>query len=377
MECKAAILRTIGAPHPYGTTKPLSIETVRLDPPGAGEVLVKIHAAGLCHSDLSNINGWRPPMVPMVLGHEGAGEVVEIGGAVTDMRVGDHVVFQFAASCGRCVHCLEGRPQICSLAAEAAGRGELMGGGRRIHDSEGVAVAHQAGISCFAEYAVVDRGSVVVIDPGFSTQTAAIFGCAVMTGVGSIMNAARIRPGETVAIVGLGGVGMSAVLGAKIAGAGKIIGLDLDIEKLERGKKMGATHVYDAAAADTAKEIIDLTDGGVDYAFEFVGVSPALKMAFSLVRRGGTMIIGGLTKPGLGVEFDTSAMVREEKTIKGSFMGSCVPVRDLPRLIRMEQEGKLGVASLIDTVFGFDGLNDGFEKLESGKGLRQLLIPAL
>lgn len=377
IECRAAVLRQIGAARPYGESKPLSIETVRLDPPRHGELVVQVQGAGLCHSDLSNINGWRPPMLPIVIGHEGAGEVVEVGQGVEDLKVGDHVVFQFAASCGRCVHCLEGRPQICSTAAAAAAKGDLMGGGRRIHDADGVAVAHQAGVACFADYAVVDRGSVVRIDPAFPIQSAAIFGCAVMTGVGAVINTARLRAGETVAIVGLGGVGLSALMGARLAGAGSIIGIDIDPAKLDRARTLGADHALDGRNPEVIEQVRDLTAGGVDYALEFVGALPALKTAFGMVRRGGTLIAAGLTNPGAEFGFDPSVLVREEKAIKGSFMGSCVPVRDIPRLIRLEQEGRLGVSALVDRVIGFDELNDGFELLESGRALRQILAPAL
>ena len=213
MKMKAVILFKAGAPAPYKDSRPLRVEEVDLDPPQTNEVLVRIGGAGLCHSDLSIINASVPRALPMVLGHEGSGEVVEVGGNVTDVKAGDHVVFQFRASCGRCRRCSEGRPALCEISAKAKATGGLMGGGKRI-SLDGAPISHHSGISCMAEYAVVDRGTVVVIDQDLPLDEAAIFGCAVMTGVGAVTNTARVRVGDAVAVVGLGGVGLNALLGA-------------------------------------------------------------------------------------------------------------------------------------------------------------------
>ncbi|MCB1741840.1 MAG: alcohol dehydrogenase catalytic domain-containing protein, partial [Gammaproteobacteria bacterium] len=193
MKMKGAVLRTPAESRPYVQSKPVQIEELELDPPGPGEVLVKIGGAGICHSDLSVVNGHRARLLPMVLGHEGSGEIVELGSGVNDVAVGDHIVFQFSASCGRCRRCLEGRPQICELAAATKSRGALMSGHHRLRDMDGKEVHHQSGVSCYAEYAVVDRGSVVKIDKSLPLHEAAIFGCAVMTGTGAVINTARIR----------------------------------------------------------------------------------------------------------------------------------------------------------------------------------------
>ncbi|MEK7836164.1 MAG: alcohol dehydrogenase catalytic domain-containing protein, partial [Pseudomonadota bacterium] len=198
IRCKAAVLRTIGAPRPWAQSRPLSIEEVNLAPPKPVELLVRIAGAGLCHSDLSVINGDRPRPVPMALGHEGSGEIVEVGSAIDDVHAGDHVVFQFSASCGRCRRCLEGRPQVCERARVAKAAGGLMAGGSRITALNGERIGHHSGLSCMAEYAVVDRGSVVVIDKDMPLADAALFGCSVMTGVGAVVNTARIRAGERV-----------------------------------------------------------------------------------------------------------------------------------------------------------------------------------
>ena len=219
MKMKAAVLRQFNAPQPFAQSRPLSIEEVELLPPRHGEVLVKMGGAGICHSDLSVINADRPRTTPVVMGHEGAGEIVECGTGVTDVKPGDHVVFQFSPSCGRCRRCLEGRPQVCELGAVTKAQGHLMGGGSRLRDADGNELAHHTGVSCYAEYGVLDRGSIVKVDNDLPLHEAALFGCAVMTGAGAVINTARIRTGDSVAIVGLGGVGLSGLLGAVVGGA--------------------------------------------------------------------------------------------------------------------------------------------------------------
>ncbi|MFE3838649.1 zinc-binding dehydrogenase [Pseudogemmobacter sonorensis] len=374
---KAAVLRGTGARQPYESSNPISIEEIFIAPPAAGEILVKVRGAGLCHSDLNAINGTSAPVLPLVFGHEGAGEVLEVGSAVRDVAIGDHVVFQFAASCGRCVYCLEGRPQICTTAAAAAAKGELMGGGSRFRDAAGNTLAHYSGVSCFSEYTVVDRGSVVVVDRTFPLDRAALLGCAVMTGVGAILNTARVRAGESVAVIGLGGVGASALLGARLCGAATIIGMDIDETKFERAKALGVTHVFNPKDETCVEAVRDATQGGVHFAFEFAGAVPAMRTALAVVRRGGSVIMAGLPKKGAELGFDPGGFVREEKALRGSFMGSCVPVRDIPRFIRLEQDGKLPIGNLIDRFIGFDGLNEGFDLLERGKVLRQVLVPGM
>jgi len=292
--CKAAVLRAIGAEPPFAASQPLSIETVTLDDPGPMELEVKVAGAGLCHSDLSVINGNRGREAPMVMGHEGSGVVTQVGSAITDISVGDHVVFQFSVSCGRCRACLSGRPNICEAAPAARSKGELISGGRRIRDAEGHTIRHQSGISCFAEYAVVHRGSVVVIDQDIPLSVAAVFGCAVMTGVGSVVNTAKVKPGESVAIFGLGGVGLSALMGARIAGARPLIAVDLEDAKLAKATELGATHAFNATDPDLIAKITSLTAGGVDHAIDLAGAIPALKAAYAVTVRGGQVITAGL-----------------------------------------------------------------------------------
>ena len=375
MRAKAAVLREIGAQRPYAESQPISIEEVELDPPGPGEVLVKVGGGGLCHSDLSVINGARPRPLPMVLGHEGAGEIAEVGAGVRDLKPGDHVVFQFSASCGRCARCQEGRPQICITNTYARAHGELMGGGKRIRDLDGNEVAHHTGVSCFAEYAVSDRGSVVRIDDDLPLDEAAIFGCAVMTGVGAVINTARIRAGDKVAVIGLGGVGLNGLLGAVMGGAGQIIAVDINPERLGLARQLGAHHTVDAREPDHVQQILDLSGGGVDYAFELAGAIPALDTAYKALDRGGEVILAGLAPADATFDLPAGALVSDEKAVRGSYMGSCVPVRDIPRFIEAYRAGRLPVDRLISQSIGFEEVNAGFDRLDDAQAIRQILVP--
>lgn len=375
LTCKAAVLRTIGAAPPYAESLPLSIEEITLDPPGPMEVLVKVTSAGLCHSDLSVINGTRGRAAPMVMGHEGAGEIVEVGAGVDDLKPGDPAVFQFSVSCGRCARCQSGRPQLCEAAFRARAEGGLITGGRRIRDASGERIRHHSGVSCFAEYAVMHRGSIVPIAPGLPVERAAVFGCAVMTGVGAVLNTAGVRPGESVAVFGLGGVGLCGIMGAKLSGARIIIGCDPEGAKRHKALALGATHVFDPLDAATIAAIHDLTGGGVDHAFDLAGVMAAMTSAYASVGRGGQVVTAGLTPAGSEFAFDHAELVSSEKSIRGSYMGSCVPVRDIPRFLALHLDGALPVDQLIDGVIGFDEINAGFDRLASGAALRQILAP--
>jgi alcohol dehydrogenase len=374
MKMKAAILTACGLPQPFARSQPIRVEEVELDPPGEGEVLVKIGGAGLCHSDLSLINGDRPRPVPLVPGHEGAGEIVEVGPGVHDVKVGDHMCFTFNVSCGRCRRCLEGRPYICERAVSPRAAGTLLSGATRLHRGK-ERINHASGVSCFAEYAVVDRGSVVVIDHSLPLDLAALFGCAVVTGVGAVVNTAQVRPGSTVAIVGLGGVGLSGLMGAALAGAGKIIAIDLSDDKLGLARQLGATDTVNAGQTDHVQQVHDLTGGGVDYAFDFAGTIKAMETAYLVTRWGGTTVSAGLSPINASFAFKQSLLVSEEKTIKGSYMGSCVPVRDIPRFISLYQQGKLPVDRMVSQRVGLAELNQGFDRLQAVATVRQLLVP--
>lgn len=373
MKTRAAILHQIGLSSPYSHSMPLHIEELDLDPPGPGEVLIKMRAAGLCHSDLSVIDGNRARPVPMVLGHEGAGVVEELGAGVTGLSVGDHVVTAFVPSCGRCRPCREQRPALCEPALAANTAGTLLSGARRLHRN-GTPVNHHLGVSAFAEYAVVSQHSLVRVDRSLDFAQAAVFGCAVITGTGAVINTADVTPGKSVAVIGLGGVGLAALLGARLRQAQPLIAIDLSPSKLQLARELGATHVFDGANPEIIKEIRDVTQGGVDYAFEMAGSAIAMSIAYQITGRGGTTVTAGLPHPQTLFSVPQAGLVAEERSIKGSYLGSCVPARDIPRYIEWFQEGRLPVDRLLAETLCLDDINTGFDRLASGTTLRQTLI---
>jgi len=373
MKIKAAVLNAIGAKAPYVESKPLTIEEIDLDPPGHGEVLVKIGAAGLCHSDLSVINGDRPRPMPMALGHEAAGIVEEVGEGVTDLKRGDHVVLVFVPSCGHCGPCAEGRPALCEPGAAANGAGTLLSGERRLARG-GKPINHHLGCSVFAEYATVSRRSVVKIDPELPLDEAALFGCAVLTGVGAVVNTAQVRAGASVAVIGLGGVGLASLLGAAASGARHIIAVDLSEAKLDLAKALGATRTFNAGDSDCQERIREVTSGGVEYAFELAGSVRALELAYRITRRGGTTVTAGLPPPTATFALPAVNLVAEERTLKGSYIGTCVPSRDIPRYIGLYRQGRLPVNRLMSGTLKLEEINRGFDLLHEGKAVRQVIV---
>ena len=373
MKIKAAILREMGAAAPYAISQPLKIEEVDLMPPGPGELLVSIKAAGLCHSDLSVINGSRPRPMPMALGHEATGIVSSVGPGTGGFTVGDAVVFSFVPSCGCCDPCAEGRPVLCEPGAAANGAGTLLGGARRLLMA-GKQINHHLGISGFAEAAVVSARSVVKVPKDLLPEIAALFGCAVMTGVGAVVNTAKVRPGESVAIFGLGGVGLAALLGAVAAGAHPIVVVDVMPEKLELALSLGATHAVQANAGDTVAAIKTATNGGALHAIETVGHEAVLAEAYAATRRGGTTITAGLPHPSKMLSIPAVSLVAEERTLKGSYMGSAVPGRDIPRYIALYRAGRLPVEKLLTHRLKITELNEGFDRLARGEGVRQVVV---
>lgn len=373
---KAAVLYEQGLPAPFEQSRPLRIEDVRLEPPGEGEVLIEVAAAGLCHSDLSTIEGLRPRKVPTVMGHEAAGVVREVGSGVRRMKVGDHVVAVFVASCGHCRYCAGGRPNLCMASWAARAEGTLLSGTRKLSCC-GSSIHHYTGLSTFAEYAVVSESSLVAIDRSVALEVAALFGCAVITGVGAVMNTGGVRPGQGAAVVGLGGVGLSALLGLVASGAHPIIAVDLSAEKLNLAKSLGATHGVIAGTSTAVQEVRDLTGGGVEFAFEMAGSIPAMECAYALTGRGGTVVSAGLPDPRKTIAYAHAPMVSDEKCVRGSYMGSCVPQRDIPRYIELYLGGRLPVDRLRSGDVSFDTINRGFDLLAAGKAARQTLRPRL
>jgi len=373
MKVRAAVLEAIGLPAPYAQSRPLQIREVDLDPPGPGEVLVKIRAAGLCHSDLSVISGDRPRPVPMVLGHESAGEVVECGAGVTDLAPGDRVIMVFMPSCGGCLPCMEGRPALCEPGAAANGAGTLLSGQRRWH-YRGQWAHHHVGVSCFAEHTVVSRRSCIRLDAELSFAEASLFGCAVLTGVGAVINTARVQAGSTVAVLGLGGVGFSALLAAVASGAREVIAVDLSETKLALAKELGATATVNAGHADAADEVRSITKGGVDHAFEMAGAVSAMELAWRVTRRGGSTVSAGLPHPDKRFALPPVQLVAEERTLRGSYIGSAVPARDIPRYVQMYQRGKLPVDRLMGERLTLDDINRGFDRLAGGQAMRDVVL---
>ena len=373
MKIKAAVLEKMGAATPYEKSKPLAVQAVELDSPGDGEVLVKVAAAGLCHSDLSVIDGNRPRPTPMVLGHEAAGVVQELGPGVEGLSVGDHVVMVFVPSCGHCLPCSEGRPALCEPGAVANGAGTLLSGARRLHRNGGE-VHHHLGVSAFAEYATVSRRSLVKIDRELPLDEAALFGCAVLTGVGAVINTARVPAGSSVAVLGLGGVGLSSLLGAVAVGARRVVAVDLSDNKLGLARQLGATDTFNAGGANAVEEIRAATGGGVEFAFEMAGSVRAMDLAYKITRRGGTTVTAGLPPPTHTFALPQVNLVAEERTVKGSYIGTCVPNRDLPRYIELYRRGKLPVDRLMSSRLKLDEINIGFDRLHEGKAVRQVVV---
>jgi alcohol dehydrogenase len=374
MKTRAAVLRDRGLPPPYAASRPLVIEELELDGPGAGEVVVEMRAAGLCHSDLSVINGTRLWPLPIVIGHEACGQVREVGADVKDLRRDDHVVFSFLPTCGSCPMCAVGRASLCEPGVAANRAGTLLRGGIRFHEKANHArVHHHSGVAGFSEFSVVARESVVKIEPDIPMETAVLFGCAVMTGVGAVVNTARVVAGTSVAVFGLGGVGLSVIMGARTAGADPIIAIDRIATKLGLAKQCGATHTIDARATDPVAAVRELTSGGVETAFESAGHESVMAQAFAATRRGGRTVMIGLTHPDRILSIPALTVTAEERTLMGSYMGSCVPQRDIPRFLNMFRAGLLPVELLRSSIIALDEVNAAFDRLDRGEVARQVI----
>ncbi|HET9242490.1 MAG TPA: zinc-binding dehydrogenase [Gaiella sp.] len=372
MRIRAAVLERVGATQPYATSRPLSIEDVQLDDPVRGELLVRIEAAGVCHSDLSVVDGTRPRPVPMVLGHEAAGVVEAVGDGIADVEAGDHVVLAFVPACGACEACEAGRPALCAPAAAANAAGELLGGGSRLR-RRSAPLHHHLGVSGFAERAVVARSSAVVVDRDVPLETAALLGCATLTGAGAVLNSAAVQPGESVAVFGLGGVGLAAVMAAVAVGAAPVIAVDPVPGKRALACELGATSAHDPVDAPAA--IREETRGGVRYAFEAAGHPRVLEAAYAATERGGTTVSMGLPDPTLQLRLPALSLVAEARTLVGSYMGSSVPQRDVPRFVELWRSGRLPVERLHSATVALDEVNEAMDALAAGEVVRQIVRP--
>ena len=353
--------------HEFG--QPLVVEELLLDPPKTGELLVRMAASGVCHSDLHVAQGVHPTSLPVVLGHEGAGIVEEVGANVAGLAAGDHVLLTWLPYCGHCRQCARGWPNRC----ENTGwyDATMEDGTCRFH-ANGTPV-HHYNTSSFAERSVVPARTAVKVDPDLPLTELALMGCAVMTGVGAVLNTARVRPGDTVAVVGCGGVGLNVIQGARIAGASPIIAIDVVAAKLDLARELGATAVVDASQADPAEAVAELVPGGVDFAFEALGRPETIGVAIGLTGRGGQAILIGMAPPEARVGIDALTTTLEERCVRGSWYGSCVPLRDIPLLIELYREGRLRLDPLI-TPCGLDDVNDAFARMEAGETARSVIV---
>jgi S-(hydroxymethyl)glutathione dehydrogenase/alcohol dehydrogenase len=362
---KAVLVREIG--------KPVLVEQIEVAPPQHGEVTVRMAACGVCHSDLSATNGTIPYPLPLVLGHEGAGVIVAVGDGVDNYAVGDHVVSSFVSMCGHCHYCQTGRPQLCVQSLKSLYT--LPDGTVRTKDSGGKSLNVFCGCGVMAEYATVHMGNVVKIDQKMPLDRAALIACGVMTGVGAAVNTAKVEAGSIAVVFGCGGVGLNAVQGCAIAGAGMIVAVDTSDEKLEMAKQFGATHGYNVSGqANAAKDLFKMTGGGADYSFDCVGVGKISEMAWGVLRRGGTAVIVGISNPKDQITLGAQAVATSEKTLTGSYYGSARPQLDFPRLIGLYRSGRLKLDELITRTYSIDDAPQAFADLDAGKQGRGVII---
>jgi S-(hydroxymethyl)glutathione dehydrogenase/alcohol dehydrogenase len=365
IEMQAAVLREPG--------RPVEVETVRLDDPRRGEVLVRVAAAGVCHSDVHLADGalgdgrW-----PMVLGHEGAGVVEQVGEGVTHVQPGDHVAFCFVPACRECRFCRAGKPNLCIPAGESSLRGTLLDGTSRLRLPDGTELQHALTTACFAERAVVATGGVVPLPEELPLWQGALLGCGVVTGMGAVRNVARIQPGESVAVFGCGGVGLQVIAAARLAGAATIVAVDLVEEKLELARRLGATDVVDAANRPVSA-IRKLTGGGVDAAFEVIGLTETIRLAWGAIRPGGRAVVVGLAPKGVDAAVPAIEFL-SDKSLLGTYYGSGDPAAELPEYARLALAGELDLGGVITTTAPLDGAQDALERLRRGEGARTVLI---
>ncbi len=368
---RGAVLRERGLPRPYVESRPLEIVDLELPDPQAGELLVKVGAAGLCRSDLSVVTGARVWPLPMVIGHEAAGTVTAVGSDVTNFAPGDDVVLAYLPQCGDCVRCRGGEAWLCDVGATANQKGELLTGGTRLtHNGE--KLHHHMGVAAFAEFTLVAEASAVKVPPGLAARDTCIFGCAVLCGAGTALNTAGVTEHDSVAVVGLGAVGLSAVLGSKAAGAERIVAIDRLEAKLASASSLGATDVL-VADEQTPVRVAELTAGGVDHAIEASGTLEGFDLAMMLVRRGGTVTTLSLPGPGVSHDLGLAPLVANGVSIRGSYLGSCVTSRDVPRFIEMHREGRFPTDKLVSHRISLDDINLALDRLADGEALRQVI----
>jgi S-(hydroxymethyl)glutathione dehydrogenase/alcohol dehydrogenase len=365
MKIQAAVL--------FKPRKPFEILDLDLQAPGPGEVLVRIAAAGVCHSDYHLVSGATKHPMPVVAGHEGAGVVESVGPGVASVRPGDHVILNWAPDCGHCFYCNRGKPNLCDTYTAPIWAGTMLDGSTRLTYG-GRPVYHYCGLASFATHAVVPAQSCVVARKDVPLTIAALVGCAVATGVGAAMYTADVRPGDSVAVFGCGGVGLCILQGAKLCGARTIIAIDRSAEKMEIARRFGATHAL-LAGPEVIQTIRELTDGrGVEHAFEAVGLPAVQETALDAVRPGGNLILAGLSPMGTGTNLPGALLTRQEKTVKGSYYGSVHPRRDFPMLVELYRSGRLDLDQLISKQYTLPQINEAFAEMLAGRIARGVIV---
>jgi S-(hydroxymethyl)glutathione dehydrogenase/alcohol dehydrogenase len=366
MRAKAAVLYEVGTP--------LRFEEVEVLPPQRGEVQVRMYAAGVCHSDLHVMKGDLGMPLPIILGHEGSGIVECVGEGVTSVQPGDHVIPIWRVSCGTCEYCTGGRPALCDVGTQMRVTGLMPDGTTRFRVNT-TPIRHFAGVSTFAQLSTMPEAAVLKIPPDFPLDKAALLGCGVITGVGAVVNAAKVKMGHSVAVFGCGGIGLNAVQGARMIGALKIIAVDVAPQKLAYAQQMGATHLVDATHDDPVAAIKDLTGGrGVEYAFEAIGLPKTIEQAYAATRKMGTCVVIGLTRADTPVQINANELVYAEKTLMGSLYGSSRPKIDILNLIEMYQAGKLWLDELLTCTYPLEDINTAYAALEGGEVARSLVL---
>lgn len=354
----------------WSFNEPLKVESLKLKAPREDEVVVKVAASGVCHSDLSVVKMVLPVPPPVVLGHEGAGVVEETGKAVKDLRPGDHVVLSWVENCGHCHYCIAGRDHLCDTGIRSA-----MAGQEAVFEKDGIDIARMAGVASFAEWTVVRATAAIKIPDDVPLDKACLVGCGVMTGVGAAVNTARIRPGETVAVFGCGGVGLNVIQGAALCGASRIVAVDVVPQKLRLAEQFGATDVVNGKDGDPVDAIRELTAGlGVDVAFEVIGSPAVIAQAFQAVKRGGKAVVVGVPRMGEEVSISGFSLPLEEKSLIGSLYGSANMRRDMPKLIELYMQKKLKIDELISRRIKLEQVNEAFDAMEKGEVARSVIV---